>query len=125
MNHDYAHCLDYTPNCPKECFRAQLQRDLEERRSEFIGVPLTCSHLSGTVECKLANSHNKVWKGEWIPVTERLPEEFGEYLVTKKTIGWNCEEYNSNDIAYFDNEGFHKADKVFAWMPLPEPWKGE
>lgn len=125
MNHDYAHCLDYTANCPKECFRAQLQRDLEERRSEFIGVPLTCSHLSGTVECKLANSHNKVWKGEWIPVSERLPEEFGEYLVTKKTIGWNCEEYNSNDIAYFDDEGFHKSDKVFAWMPLPEPWEGE
>lgn len=61
----------------------------------------------------------------WIPCSERLPEEFGEYLVTKKAIGWNCEEYNSNDIAYFDNEGFHKADKVLAWMPLPEPYGGE
>lgn len=20
MNHDYAHCLDYSPDCPKECF---------------------------------------------------------------------------------------------------------
>lgn len=63
--------------------------------------------------------------GEWIPCSERLPDEFGEYLVTKKAIGWNCEEYNLNDIAYFDNEGFHKADKVLAWMPLPEPYKGE
>ena len=60
----------------------------------------------------------------WIPCSERLPEEFGEYLVTKKAIGWNCEEYNSNDIAYFDNEGFHKADKVLAWMPLPKPYGG-
>ena len=43
--------------------------------------------------------------------------------MTKRTIGWNCEEYDSNDIAYFDSDGFHKADKVTAWMPLPEPWK--
>ena len=62
---------------------------------------------------------------QWIPCSERLPDEFGEYLVTKKAIGWNCEEYNSNDIAYFDNEGFNKADKVLAWMPFPKPYGGE
>ena len=56
----------------------------------------------------------------WIPCSERLPEEYGEYLVTKHTIGWNCEEYDVNDIAYFDGDGFHKADRVIAWMPLPE-----
>ena len=62
---------------------------------------------------------------QWIPVGERLPDEYGEYLVTKHTIGWNCEEYVSNDIAYFDNDGFHKADTVIAWMPLPEPHRAE
>ena len=61
----------------------------------------------------------------WIPVSERLPDEYGEYLVTKHTIGWNCEEYVSNDIAYFDNDGFHKADMVIAWMSLPEPYRAE
>ena len=61
----------------------------------------------------------------WIPCSERLPDEYGEYLVTKHTIGWNCEEYVSNDIAYFDNDGFHKADIVIAWMPLPEPYRSE
>jgi hypothetical protein len=24
MNHDYAHCMDYTDDCPKDCFRAEL-----------------------------------------------------------------------------------------------------
>ena len=62
---------------------------------------------------------------QWIPVGERLPDEYGEYLVTKRTFGWNCEEYVSNDIAYFDNDGFHKADTVIAWKPLPEPYKAE
>ncbi len=60
----------------------------------------------------------------WIPVTERLPEEYGEYLVTVRAIGWDCEEYDANDIAYFDNDGFHKANKVTAWCELPEPYKG-
>ena len=53
MNHDYAHCLDYTKDCPKDCFRAELQRDIEQNRSEFIGVPLTYSHFRDTEECKL------------------------------------------------------------------------
>ena len=30
MNHDYVHCLDYTEDCPEECFRAMLVRDLQK-----------------------------------------------------------------------------------------------
>lgn len=64
MNHDYAHCLDYTENCPKECFRAQLQRDIEEHRSEFVGVPLTYARLGGTIECKLVKDKYVTYKME-------------------------------------------------------------
>ena len=56
MNHDYAHCLDYTKDCPKDCFRAELQRDIEENRSEFIGVPLTYAHFRGKAECELVKN---------------------------------------------------------------------
>ena len=48
MNHDYAHCMDYTENCPKECFRGQLVRDLD-------GVPINrvrWTSFKGTDECK-------------------------------------------------------------------------
>lgn len=61
----------------------------------------------------------------WIPVSEKLPDEYGEYLVTKHIIERNHKEYISNDIAYFDNDGFHKADTITAWMPLPEPYKAD
>lgn len=64
--------------------------------------------------------------GKWIPCSERLPEKLGEYLVTVNTVGWNLEETTEIDIAYWDDlEGFHKAEKVIAWMPLPKPYEGE
>lgn len=64
----------------------------------------------------------------WIPVTERLPGYGEKVLVTfhnkyidRTTIGVSS--------CYVQKEGFF-SDTPFdyapiAWMPLPEPWKGE
>lgn len=57
MNHDYAHCLDFKRNCPKDCFWAQLQRDLMKR---FYLLPLTYAHFKDTEECP----RNKEGRGE-------------------------------------------------------------
>ena len=51
MNHDYAHCLDYSPDCPKECFRARLTKDLKGR-IDLGDIPLTWMHFKWTEECK-------------------------------------------------------------------------
>ena len=64
---------------------------------------------------------------KWIPCSERLPEKNSEYLVTKVD---NITDDLLLDIAYYgdwiqNNNGFYKADEVIAWMPLPEPYKGE
>lgn len=48
MNHDYAHCADYTDTCPKKCFRGELVRDLNRRPYPF---PISWMHLEGTEEC--------------------------------------------------------------------------
>lgn len=63
----------------------------------------------------------------WIPVSERLPGEDGEYLVS---IEENTTYKIIVDIAHWlkikkSNNGFCKANEVFAWMPLPEPYGGE
>lgn len=49
MNHDYAHCADYDKDCPKECFRGQLARDLQGRP---YFLPVSWMHLKGTEECE-------------------------------------------------------------------------
>lgn len=51
MNHDYAHCADYTADCPKDCFRAELTEDLKHR-TDLLGLPFTWMHFKGTEECK-------------------------------------------------------------------------
>lgn len=61
----------------------------------------------------------------WIPVSEMLPETDGYYLVTKKTFGWNGEQYEDIDIAWYGRKnGWLKADNCIAWIPLPEPYEG-
>ena len=51
MNHDYAHCIDCTEDCPEDCFRAQLVRDLRQR-TDLLGLPFTWMSFKGTKECK-------------------------------------------------------------------------
>jgi hypothetical protein len=81
-------------------------------------------------------------KSKWIPVTERLPEKDGDYLVFKvfdqKTWcdvisfakdGRKVSECTfgkkwQNIWYYYDSEwGYIRTDSVTHWMPLPEPPK--
>lgn len=54
MNHDYAYCLDWTPDCPKDCFRAQLERDLIKRKINIAEIPIIWMSFGETPWCKRA-----------------------------------------------------------------------
>ena len=83
---------------------------------------------------------------KWIPVSERLPEERGDYLVTQKAtftdyvyisvIGYAHNLYDVDEYDFADKKrpgwyeydsewGYRECDDVIAWMPLPEPYKAE
>lgn len=80
---------------------------------------------------------------QWIPCSERLPEEYGEYRITwttsyapsKRFIGDSEYEVTSVwDEERKDFKGEWLLDayiqaypdvKVIAWKPLEEPYKGE
>ena len=79
---------------------------------------------------------------QWIPCNEKLPEESGEYLVWYDcgediegccvenfdagvgAFGRWCDEYDAYTLGFLDSE-FIYFDEAVAWMPLPQPYKGE
>lgn len=54
---------------------------------------------------------------QWIPCSESLPEKDGYYLTT------TC--YRQVYADYWNEDHFDRTEAVTAWMPLPEPYKGE
>ena len=70
---------------------------------------------------------------EWIPCSERLPSENGDYFVTLengvvKILGYSTTQRTTYPKGfYYIKDGFswrQMQNPVVAWMPLPEPWKG-
>ena len=63
----------------------------------------------------------------WIPCSERLPEEKGEYLVTYHPCYWD----DVKDEIRVGIDTFRgrttwakkKHQRVIAWMPLPKPYE--
>ena len=57
----------------------------------------------------------------WIPETERLPEEFGRYIVTRISAD---DGVGRVDIIWYSTfYGWDRDERPVAWMPLPEPYK--
>ena len=69
--------------------------------------------------------------GQWIPCSERLPEDDTLMLVNYIDhrpeamdiwIGW----HEMENVWYINGEEHsrERGNEVIAWMPLPEPWRG-
>ena len=98
-----------------------------------------CSYAeTGCGDCAVVEKVRKALSAdrpqEWIPCSERLPDEDGQYLVWS-VIGIVPDHvdgpstYQGITIAgYYGNarpiKWLGSVEKVLAWMPLPEPWKG-
>ena len=66
----------------------------------------------------------------WIPVTERLPEHFGVFIVAirepyKERVGKDCADFDPFAKTWLPSMCWDKGYAVTHWMPLPEPPKGE
>lgn len=76
---------------------------------------------------ELVEQHNYINK-LWIPCSERLPEKCTYYNATIQNLD-DPKDKKVIDVFYSINDGFrydgHFNYKVIAWMPLPEPLKGE
>ena len=63
--------------------------------------------------------------GEWIPVEERLPKHYGQYLITAindyEGIYMAVSSYDSQ-YKSFSSDGV-EDDNAIAWMDLPKPYE--
>ena len=90
----------------------------------------TESGFIGTLKNLLATEPTIQPEPQWIPVSERLPEKGGEYLVSvHHTIG-AISVFHPEKDTYVDDVAIMKyygkfPSTVRAWMPLPKPYEGE
>lgn len=86
-------------------------------------------NLMDVLEKKMSSSEKP---SQWIPCSERLPEDDTLMLVNYIDhrpdavdiwIGW----HEMEKVWYIDGEAHSREfdNEVIAWMPLPEPYKGE
>jgi len=97
-----------------------LENEIKEKsKDDFIAL---CADEDGSEKLN-----------RWIPVSERLPEEDGQYLITVKykpeagyeDIYAEHGEWRDGrwDMFCFGHCG--EVEDIVAWMPLPEPYKAE
>ena len=113
-------------------------------RREDLVKELNAQFAVGDITREIANDIlNHIPSAEperkWIPVTEALPnnEEYdwvlGQIRETDSGYLWIPRQVEYREIKddwYEDSIGWLKenpdhAFEVIAWMPLPEPWRGE
>ena len=115
-----------------------LMKDICDSLNQMtnIGIAVDGDWLWAKLNDAIDNAPTIESEQMWIPVSERLPE-IGEHYVSDPCIvycsngaygfaeleenifgqvGWNCER---------DDEYHEPLGEVLAWMPLPEPYKGE
>ena len=63
----------------------------------------------------------------WVPCSERLPEEFKNVLLCTDAdvifVGWSY--IWNDDYSFDDDNGMALENDVVAWMPLPAPYQAK
>ena len=127
------HYSCFATNNDAECFK-QIIRDLPSvtpqpcgdaiNRHAVIDTLTKTSGIRGDALKALYDLPSVTPMQKWIPVSERLPEEDGEYLATIYDMD---ENYEYIDIAELEDGKWCYKPYILvkAWMPIPEPYKAE
>ena len=92
----------------------------------------TIEELSTKLAAQNMERSTAYYNDGWIPCSERLPEHDEKYLCTyifhkhyDMPFVQVLDYYATDKSPHFQHTLGDSGMKVLAWMPLPEPWKGE
>lgn len=124
---DFLHLLDCMQ---EEC--CEHKRCSECRYNDFCDVDMPSidsvslrKTIEEYAEMNRLFDHMHYVNQKWIPVEERLPGRFEKVLVTCKYINGNKKVYMTNIDECMRWKRTDIDGEVIAWMPLPEPYRGE
>lgn len=87
-------------------------------------------NAADTIEALSANlqAANMKNDGGWIPCEDRLPDKTGTYLTTSRIyfVPDHVDEpdnYIGVEMTRFSEKFGWSGEEVFAWQPLPEPYR--
>ena len=102
-----------------DCCRNEWEEEVAERIEALPSVQLL--DIARDIATIIENEKDMrvMLQQQWIPVTERLPEYGTEVVTINKD-----DEYKINHVID-EEDGEWFFDGAVAWMPLPEPYKGE
>ena len=108
-----------------------FEKIIDRLRDNVYLCKLTNIHMARafSMSIKIVQEEMKEYNNGWIPVSERLPEEYGDYLIIwTDIIGtrfYEICEYEPNEGWIGDiPQAFNGKYSVIAWQPLPEMYKG-
>lgn len=136
-------CANRDEPCDKSCWHCINEKIDNAPTVDFekLGESLRCqirAEYGSCDDCELSCPRNELIKlldsvrsqGDWIPVSERLPEERGMYLVTEKVFAIDDRNHigkfkvETEQVEFYDGKWNRaKFFEVIAWMPLPEPYR--
>lgn len=124
--------------CEDVISRAEVKKIVKEMYLEVASMELDAKTISDCISCTSSKCREVLERKlqalssvtpqepRWIPVTERLPEESDDYLITN--IAGDVEmAYFAHPKDYAISKGEWREiwyeDDVIAWMPLPKSYK--
>ena len=60
---------------------------------------------------------------DWVLCSDRPPDSYERYLVTKETYIQGMYKYTYVDVEKFTPLRWDTNERVVAWKPLPKPYK--
>lgn len=102
--------------------------DLINRQTVINAIANTCFRISADDWAELMKCIDSIKPventREWIPVSEGLPEQYKEVIVTDiETSDTYLSRYVGNEYWECDNGLF--KNRIIAWQPKPKPYKAD